>query len=125
MRFVDICFNIIVKCSSTLEYGIDSENLSLSAIRTIRVLRPLRAINRIPSKCCRDPFNNNFTIFFPAEAILPRTCDDFHRQKTFYLEFSLFRPFLFIATLFTVLSFCSAWLERVNAYFFLFLLQKM
>lgn len=33
-----------------IEYGVDSENLSLSAIRTIRVLRPLRAINRIPSK---------------------------------------------------------------------------
>lgn len=27
------------------------ENMNLSAIRTIRVLRPLRAINRIPSKC--------------------------------------------------------------------------
>ena len=35
---------------STLEYGLETENLSLSAIRTIRVLRPLRAINRIPSK---------------------------------------------------------------------------
>ena len=35
---------------SAVEYGAQSENLSLSAIRTIRVLRPLRAINRIPSK---------------------------------------------------------------------------
>ena len=36
--------------SSAVEYAVDTENLSLSAIRTIRVLRPLRAINRIPSK---------------------------------------------------------------------------
>ena len=28
----------------------DTQDLNLSAIRTIRVLRPLRAINRIPSK---------------------------------------------------------------------------
>ena len=33
-----------------VEYGIDTQDLNLSAIRTIRVLRPLRAINRIPSK---------------------------------------------------------------------------
>ena len=35
---------------SAVEYAVDTENLSLSAIRTIRVLRPLRAINRIPSE---------------------------------------------------------------------------
>lgn len=35
--------------SRTFEYAIASENLSLSAIRTVRVLRPLRAINRVPS----------------------------------------------------------------------------
>lgn len=40
--------------SRAIEYGVDSENLSLSAIRTIRVLRPLRAINRIPSKTVND-----------------------------------------------------------------------
>lgn len=33
-----------------LEYVMHVENLNLTAIRTIRVLRPLRAINRIPSK---------------------------------------------------------------------------
>ncbi|GIY20280.1 hypothetical protein CEXT_659131 [Caerostris extrusa] len=32
-----------------LEYCLDVGNINLSAIRTIRVLRPLRAINRIPS----------------------------------------------------------------------------
>lgn len=33
-----------------LEYTLDIGNVNLSAIRTVRVLRPLRAINRIPSK---------------------------------------------------------------------------
>ena len=33
-----------------VEYCLEVENMNLSAIRTIRVLRPLRAINRIPSK---------------------------------------------------------------------------
>ena len=32
------------------EYFMDNEKLNLSAIRTVRVLRPLRAINRIPSR---------------------------------------------------------------------------
>ncbi|XP_053709070.1 voltage-dependent T-type calcium channel subunit alpha-1H-like, partial [Synchiropus splendidus] len=32
-----------------LEYSLDGHNVSLSAIRTVRVLRPLRAINRVPS----------------------------------------------------------------------------
>ncbi|GLD52233.1 voltage-dependent T-type calcium channel subunit alpha-1H-like protein, partial [Lates japonicus] len=31
-----------------LEYSLDGHNVSLSAIRTVRVLRPLRAINRVP-----------------------------------------------------------------------------
>lgn len=33
-----------------LEYFLAMEDMNLSAIRTIRVLRPLRAINRIPSE---------------------------------------------------------------------------
>jgi len=36
-----------------VEYAVAMENLNLSAIRTIRVLRPLRAINRIPSTLYR------------------------------------------------------------------------
>ena len=43
------CVTAIV-ISSALEYCLDVEKLNLSAIRTVRVLRPLRAINRIPSK---------------------------------------------------------------------------
>lgn len=35
---------------SMMEYSLDGHNVSFSAIRTVRVLRPLRAINRVPSK---------------------------------------------------------------------------
>ena len=38
-----------VPCSA-VEYAVSSDNLNLSAIRTVRVLRPIRAINRIPSQ---------------------------------------------------------------------------
>uniref|UniRef100_A0A7N6AEG1 Voltage-dependent T-type calcium channel subunit alpha n=1 Tax=Anabas testudineus TaxID=64144 RepID=A0A7N6AEG1_ANATE len=34
---------------SMLEYSLNLQNVSLSAVRTVRVLRPLRAINRVPS----------------------------------------------------------------------------
>lgn len=33
-----------------VEYSLDLQNINLSAIRTVRVLRPLKAINRVPSK---------------------------------------------------------------------------
>lgn len=33
-----------------LEYSLNLQNVSLSAVRTVRVLRPLRAINRVPSE---------------------------------------------------------------------------
>ena len=41
------CFIVL---AGALEYCLDVEKLNLTAIRTVRVLRPLRAINRIPSK---------------------------------------------------------------------------
>ena len=40
------CFIVV---SGALEYLMDVEKPHLSAIRTVRVLRPLKAINRIPS----------------------------------------------------------------------------
>lgn len=42
--------DFFIVLSGALEYCLNMENLNLTAIRTIRVLRPLRAINRIPSK---------------------------------------------------------------------------
>uniref|UniRef100_A0A7N8X3L5 Voltage-dependent T-type calcium channel subunit alpha n=1 Tax=Mastacembelus armatus TaxID=205130 RepID=A0A7N8X3L5_9TELE len=36
-------------CCRMLEYSLNLQNVSLSAVRTVRVLRPLRAINRVPS----------------------------------------------------------------------------
>lgn len=44
--------DFFIVCSGAFEYCLHMENLNLTAIRTIRVLRPLRAINRIPSTCC-------------------------------------------------------------------------
>lgn len=41
--------DFFIVMSGALEYCLQVENLNLTAIRTIRVLRPLRAINRIPS----------------------------------------------------------------------------
>jgi Ion transport protein len=42
--------DFFIVMSGALEYFSQVENLNLTAIRTIRVLRPLRAINRIPSE---------------------------------------------------------------------------
>ncbi|KAK5885147.1 hypothetical protein CesoFtcFv8_018885 [Champsocephalus esox] len=39
-----------VTCKERMvEYSLDLQNINLSAIRTVRVLRPLKAINRVPS----------------------------------------------------------------------------
>lgn len=35
---------------SMVEYSLDLQNINLTAIRTVRVLRPLKAINRVPSE---------------------------------------------------------------------------
>lgn len=57
-------FNFSFKLSSSflslpfyrmVEYSLDLQNINLSAIRTVRVLRPLKAINRVPSKPCFPP----------------------------------------------------------------------
>ncbi|KAG8231031.1 hypothetical protein J437_LFUL010809, partial [Ladona fulva] len=40
--------DFFIVTAGALEYCLNVENMNLSAIRTIRVLRPLRAINRIP-----------------------------------------------------------------------------
>jgi len=45
-----VCVCVCV-CVSAIEYAVSTDNLNLSAIRTVRVLRPIRAINRIPSQC--------------------------------------------------------------------------
>ncbi|KAK9883224.1 hypothetical protein WA026_001413 [Henosepilachna vigintioctopunctata] len=42
--------DLFIVLSGAIEYALHVDNLNLSAVRTIRVLRPLRAINRIPSK---------------------------------------------------------------------------
>lgn len=37
-------------CCRMLEYSLNLQSVSFSAVRTVRVLRPLRAINRVPSE---------------------------------------------------------------------------
>nr|XP_040137730.1 voltage-dependent T-type calcium channel subunit alpha-1I [Ictidomys tridecemlineatus] len=39
----------LLSLSRMVEYSLDLQNINLSAIRTVRVLRPLKAINRVPS----------------------------------------------------------------------------
>ncbi|XP_061604696.1 voltage-dependent T-type calcium channel subunit alpha-1I isoform X3 [Phyllopteryx taeniolatus] len=41
--------DFVIVMAGVLEYSLDGHNASFSAIRTVRVLRPLRAINRVPS----------------------------------------------------------------------------
>ncbi|XP_010775612.1 voltage-dependent T-type calcium channel subunit alpha-1H-like [Notothenia coriiceps] len=40
--------DFVIVMAGVMEYSLDGHNASLSAIRTVRVLRPLRAINRVP-----------------------------------------------------------------------------
>lgn len=51
--------DFFIVLAGLLEYVMHVENLNLTAIRTIRVLRPLRAINRIPSECCHPRMNTS------------------------------------------------------------------
>uniref|UniRef100_A0A8D0PBI8 Ion transport domain-containing protein n=1 Tax=Sus scrofa TaxID=9823 RepID=A0A8D0PBI8_PIG len=41
--------DFFIVMAGMMEYSLDGHNVSLSAIRTVRVLRPLRAINRVPT----------------------------------------------------------------------------
>ncbi|XP_026242693.2 voltage-dependent T-type calcium channel subunit alpha-1G isoform X14 [Urocitellus parryii] len=41
--------DFFIVIAGMLEYSLDLQNVSFSAVRTVRVLRPLRAINRVPS----------------------------------------------------------------------------
>lgn len=55
-----------------VEYSLDLQNINLSAIRTVRVLRPLKAINRVPSESV-----------LPAHLSPPAQLDPFiHSEKT-------------------------------------------
>ena len=41
--------DFFIVIAGMLEYSLDLQNVSFSAVRTVRVLRPLRAINRVPT----------------------------------------------------------------------------
>lgn len=57
--------DFFIVLAGLLEYVMHVENLNLTAIRTIRVLRPLRAINRIPSKCADGNWYSEFKYVTP------------------------------------------------------------
>ncbi|XP_017678794.1 PREDICTED: voltage-dependent T-type calcium channel subunit alpha-1I-like, partial [Lepidothrix coronata] len=40
--------DFFIVMAGMVEYSLDLQNINLSAIRTVRVLRPLKAINRVP-----------------------------------------------------------------------------
>ncbi|CAB1433849.1 unnamed protein product [Pleuronectes platessa] len=42
--------DFFIVMTGMVEYSLDLQNINLSAIRTVRVLRPLKAINRVPRK---------------------------------------------------------------------------
>ncbi|CAG12515.1 unnamed protein product, partial [Tetraodon nigroviridis] len=41
--------DFFIVMAGMVEYSLDLQNINLTAIRTVRVLRPLKAINRVPS----------------------------------------------------------------------------
>lgn len=45
-----ISVSLLLVSLRMVEYSLDLQNINLSAIRTVRVLRPLKAINRVPSE---------------------------------------------------------------------------
>ncbi|XP_054036202.1 voltage-dependent T-type calcium channel subunit alpha-1H [Dryobates pubescens] len=47
--------DFFIVMAGMMEYSLDGHNVSLSAIRTVRVLRPLRAINRVPRLEAQQP----------------------------------------------------------------------
>lgn len=53
---VSLCPFSVSLSSRMVEYSLDLQNINLSAIRTVRVLRPLKAINRVPSKKKKEVF---------------------------------------------------------------------
>lgn len=63
-----------------MEYSLDGHNASLSAIRTVRVLRPLRAINRVPSKSTFERFQGCF--FGKCPDGLPSSVSDERKLAT-------------------------------------------
>lgn len=50
-KWCSLCLCFFSVCTHRMvEYSLDLQNINLSAIRTVRVLRPLKAINRVPSE---------------------------------------------------------------------------
>lgn len=50
LLYLHNCSFFLCICCRMLEYSLNLQSVSFSAVRTVRVLRPLRAINRVPSE---------------------------------------------------------------------------
>jgi len=73
--------------------------------------------------------NNNFTIYvFLTLAILPQTCDDFHRQKTFVLRILSFSPisvyFFFFLLSYRFVQLLSGLVREIKCMFSFFFFSK-
>lgn len=64
-----------------MEYSLDGHNASLSAIRTVRVLRPLRAINRVPSKVLTESLNTSILNECAQTVSSPFTNEKTHHKQ--------------------------------------------
>ena len=81
--------DFFIVMSGALEYFLQVENLNLTAIRTIRVLRPLRAINRIPSKyACKFTITSLFIYLFNYSSHFQFRYENFSNVATRYITYA-------------------------------------
>lgn len=77
----DYVLSLVSLCCRMLEYSLNLQSVSFSAVRTVRVLRPLRAINRVPSE---------FKLAGLLRLSLPK--QDFATQNTLFIDIKSLRP---------------------------------
>lgn len=75
------CLSYCLPFHRVVEYSLDLQNINLTAIRTVRVLRPLKAINRVPSKWSLSRLISTFlsfvsekTKFYPTISYHSKMC---------------------------------------------------
>lgn len=77
-----LCLPFFALCCRMLEYSLNLQSVSFSAVRTVRVLRPLRAINRVPSEL--NPLAP-LHLSPPQQTLHPRTCCSFKSKHSSFL----------------------------------------
>uniref|UniRef100_A0A3Q2PDK8 Voltage-dependent T-type calcium channel subunit alpha-1I-like n=1 Tax=Fundulus heteroclitus TaxID=8078 RepID=A0A3Q2PDK8_FUNHE len=61
--------DFFIVMAGMVEYSLDLQNINFTAIRTVRVLRPLKAINRVPSKS-HNLFRCSFQFLYDKKKII-------------------------------------------------------